>query len=101
MNANVPAFDGAGSLMRIGSKAQCERGMEIAAAVSPVVAEDHGRELGVHGDIDFCLCEIRDFESKTRVQCATIAYNELARQQYVEIGIFYMRYLLQYFMFDK
>jgi len=31
--------------------------MAIAAAVSPVVAEDHGRELGVHGDIDFCLRE--------------------------------------------
>ncbi len=39
--------------------------MAIAAAVPPVVAEDHGRELGVHGDIVlvfvFVLCETARF----------------------------------------
>jgi len=56
VNANAPAFDGANSLRRIGSSAQWERGMAIAAAVAPVVAEDHGRECGGHGGVVFLSC---------------------------------------------
>jgi len=55
VNANAPAFDGANSQPRIGSRAQWERGMAIAAAVPPVVAEDHGRECGGHDGVVFLL----------------------------------------------
>ena len=62
VNANAPAFDGAKSLWWIGTRAHWERGMDIAAAVAPVVAKDHGRELEVHGDIIFLsLCVFARF----------------------------------------
>ena len=45
VNAGAPAFDGADSLMRIGSRPQWERGMAIAASASSMVAENHGSEF--------------------------------------------------------
>ena len=59
MNANAPAFDGAKSMPRIYSRAQWERGMAISTAASAVVAEHHGAELGVHGDIVFVFVSAR------------------------------------------
>ena len=60
VNANVPAFDAAKSPSQSGRRGRCERGMALAAAVSPMAAESHGEEFGVHGDaiFYFCLCEI-------------------------------------------
>lgn len=63
VNANTLAFDDADSLMRIGSWDHWERGMAISADVSPVVAEDHGRKLGVRGVIVFVFAR---FESGER-----------------------------------
>ena len=45
----------------IGSRARWERGMALAAAVSPLAAANRGGESGLHGDAIFyfvCLCEI-------------------------------------------
>jgi len=47
---NANRVDAAKSLSLIGSTGRCERGMAIAAAASPMAAESHGGEFGVHGD---------------------------------------------------
>jgi len=63
VNANVPAFDAAKSPSQSGRRGRCERGMALAAAVSPMAAESHGEEFGVHGDaISIFVCaRLRDF----------------------------------------
>ena len=48
----------------IRSRARWERGMALAAAVSPVAAEHHGREFGHHDDAIFFIflfLSLRDF----------------------------------------
>ena len=40
----------------VGSTGRWEWCMHLAAAVLSVVAEDHGGEFGVHGEIIFCVC---------------------------------------------
>ncbi len=46
---NANRVDNAKTLPHIGSRDRCERRMALAAAVSPMAAEDHGCEFGVHG----------------------------------------------------
>ena len=64
MNANAPAFDATKSPSQSGRRGRCERGMALAAAVSPMAAESHGEEFGVHGDaISIFVCarlDLRD-----------------------------------------
>ena len=56
---NANRVDDAKTLPYIGSRVRCERGMTLAAAVSPMADEHHGREFGVHGDAilfsSFCV----------------------------------------------
>ena len=55
------------SLPHIGSTARWERRMALSAAVTSMVAENHGWEFTVHVMLlffvcgDFCLCEIFGF----------------------------------------
>ena len=63
VNVNAPAVDGARSPPGIGSRARWERWVAIAVAASAMVAENHDRDFGVHGDAIFVL---QYFENGTR-----------------------------------
>ena len=70
----------------IRSRARCERGMALAAAVSFVAAESHGGEFSLHGDAIFyflslCFClfslcalSLRRYLSYLVTLCVTIIY---------------------------